>query len=63
MSKTIYVNAITGDDTNPGTEEAPVASLCRVAELAEEGDTVKIGNDFYQYVRSCVLCQSGGGDK
>ena len=40
--------AITGSDTNPGTQTAPLRTIQRAADLAQPGDTVTVHAGVYR---------------
>ena len=44
----IYYVSPAGKDSNPGTQEAPLATIAAAASKAEAGDTVKIGPGLYR---------------
>lgn len=57
-ANTLYV-ALTGADNNPGTCQAPLASLRRAAELAVPGTTVWMRQGTYRPLRGQWLGASG----
>ena len=46
-SGTVYVDAATGDDANPGTSAAPVATIQKGVDLALAGDRVAVAPGTY----------------
>ncbi len=53
LGRTVYVSARSGSDENPGTKGAPVASIWRGIELADDGDTVLVAAGTYFGRDSC----------
>jgi hypothetical protein len=51
--------APTGNDTNAGTEQAPVASIAKAQSLAKAGDTVFFRGGTYAYTKGTTTCSSG----
>ena len=47
-AKTYYVSAVSGDDANAGSREAPFASMSKAAEIAEAGDTCRVMPGIYR---------------
>lgn len=45
--KTIYVDAIGGNDKNNGSKDLPYATVKTAVEAAESGDTIQLGEGNY----------------
>ena len=48
----VFVSAATGNDTNAGTQQAPVATIARGLAIADSGATVRIAGGSYREVVS-----------
>ena len=57
--KTYYVS-VSGSDKNPGSAQAPFATIAFAASKAAAGDTVKIGPGIYR--EQIVFTRSGKKD-
>ena len=57
-ASTIYV-ATNGNDSNPGTAAAPVASLSRAYSLAVNGDSIYLRNGSYSVTRQLTVEKDG----
>jgi MYXO-CTERM domain-containing protein len=51
--------APTGDDSNAGTQAAPLASIAKAQSLAKAGDTVFLRGGTYAYSKGTSTCTSG----
>ncbi|MBR7105222.1 MAG: right-handed parallel beta-helix repeat-containing protein [Lentisphaeria bacterium] len=49
MSGTIYVNNVKGSDKNPGTRQAPVASIWRALNLVQKSGVIDVANTGKSY--------------
>ncbi len=57
MSKIYHVSAVNGTGYNPGTEDAPFATISQAAKIAREGDTIYVHEGVY---REWVKPEMGG---
>jgi parallel beta-helix repeat protein len=48
--RTVYVNASTGKDSNPGTEAQPYATITKAVAQAQPGDRVLVSDGVYGYL-------------
>lgn len=57
----LYVDAVAGNDANPGTNESPFRTVQRAASVGRPGDVVMVRNGVYTGSSKAVLSITRGG--